>query len=451
MASGRIRIDNLAVASIFLIFLLQGPIISICRALSSPFFSEFALKLIIDMLTLLTLLLAVAVTLPYRLFSSRVFALASSACFLSMMILLTIAFGDREVPFYVGSIRDLGWGEVNQSTWNTRTEELSRFIVIGLFYVLWISIDPSKTSLNLERLDQFGRVILKLVLVMLAVAILQSMHFLPNFYFQWVGNAHLPRPTGGMLHPHYFAALSASTIGLALFLNQRRAISLRYLFLYSASMVIAAIYSTSRIGLIISFINFSIVTIYSIRYSTRRTIDTLVISIVISVPISAIYFDQLYLFISNKYDVFIMSIAADQGDVTRGRIVGWETEFQVISQTTESLLFGQGYQQFVSHNLFLRQAQVSGLIGLILYCGIIVSLVVRALRCVAKRFRLSLILTVLPAAICTLYLPILVSLAINAGILCTWMFLMIASVDQKQCELNGAKKPRFSSGNLSLS
>lgn len=332
-------------------------------------------------------------------------------CAGSLVLILAVqaALGDPEVP----------------EAWNTRVEEIARTVTILLMYFGFFQLTSSSAGVSRRASAWSFWSIYVCGAICFVFCVLQSMGLLNNLYFQWFETAHLPRPAGGFSHPHYYAASCVIAAAAVMMMARRRHIRMVHAFIYAGLMMGGTALSTSRVGLISAILALLLYMAFVARRNPGRLViigvSSLVgiVLLVLGVGVLATVSDdvaKMFRGVTRAYEVFTSVFGGDGGDILRGRGNHWAREIELITSDPGRLMFGVGYQPYVSHNLFLRQLQVSGIFGTIAYAGILVALVMQSRNQARPADRDLIWVAWLPILISLNTLPILTSVTLNAAL-----------------------------------
>lgn len=309
------------------------------------------------------------------------------------------------------------------NSWNTTPFEFLRSFSLGM---LFLAIFYVRKETNID-LNFTYRSVIPLYFLTIAFAYLQSLNILPNFYFQWYAGNHLPRPTGGMDHPHFFSLMLLQGMCLAALLRSRSRISKRAESYIIIAFFIGIMLSTSRVGLVSAI--FFITALAILRALQKNPSQVIVLSgaaayllLVLGIFV-ALNWSLLSetpeglaaeVFFSAFYDSFFA--VDDERVFLRGRSEHWATEISFISRDSFTLLFGYGHQPYVSHNLLLRQLQVSGVLGTLAYVTMLVTTIAYWLKLSQSVTRPVVLAFILATLLASLTFPILVSIPFVSGL-----------------------------------
>jgi hypothetical protein len=329
---------------------------------------------------------------------------------LLMLLGVQAAFGAPEVP----------------DAWNSRFDEISRTGIILMMYFVYFRLAASTVGIS-PKIARFAFWTIYLSGALCFVfAVLQSMGLLNNLYFQWYINAHLPRPAGGFSHPHYYAASCVIAAAAVMMMARRGYISQVHAMGYAGVMLIGTALSTSRVGVISAILALLVYMAFVARRNPGRLfailMGTLVAMVlgVLAIAVLAEFSDTIagsFRGVTKAYEVFTSVFGGDGTDMLRGRGAHWTHEIEVITNDPGELLFGAGYQPYVSHNLFLRQLQVSGVVGTVAYAILLVALIAETRNRAAPSDRDLIWVLWTPILVSLNTLPILTSVTLNASIM----------------------------------
>ncbi|WP_152983446.1 hypothetical protein [Stenotrophomonas chelatiphaga] len=259
--------------------------------------------------------------------------------------------------------------------WNTGPTELARAFALHTMMLTAVLVS-SNGAVSPKQAVLCFRLIIATGVFMVAMSCLQLAGFAPHFYFQWYGSSHLPRPTGGLEHPHFFAAYLVLAIAASKWLHiagYMRTTSYRVLFLVLASGIVI---STSRVG-VLAFAAYLLAQALASSGTMTRLVKR-VSAFFAVVALAATTAAAIWMLLPDSAaahymevfaSAFISSFSGDvsDGEFLRGRGSRWSHEMDLITADPIAMLFGYGHQPFVSHNLILRQLQVSGITGTVSY------------------------------------------------------------------------------------
>lgn len=311
------------------------------------------------------------------------------------------------------------------NAWNSRGEEIARTVTILLMYFAFFQLTSSAIGVSRRVSSWSFWSIYACGAICFVFCALQSRGILNNLYFQWFVNAHLPRPAGGFSHPHYYAASCVIAAAAVMMMARRRYISTTHAFVYAALMMVGTALSTSRVGLISAILSLLLYMAFVARRNPGRLViigaSSLVgvILLVLGIGVLATVSDdvaKMFRGVTHAYEVFTSVFGGDGGDILRGRGDHWAHEIEIITDDPAKLMFGVGYQPYVSHNLFLRQLQVSGIFGTLAYAGILIALVMQSRNQARPADRDLVWVAWLPILISLNTLPILTSVTLNAAL-----------------------------------
>lgn len=303
--------------------------------------------------------------------------------------------------------------------WNTIPFEAIRFFGLG-WYVYAAFLISDNIRLPLRKVIMG---VLYSCSLMTVFSILQGVGILPNFYFQWYGGLHLPRPTGGLEHPHFFALLMVMATCVAVIGFEKKIITKRRAVYFGMIFLIGILVSTSRVGLIAEFVFLMVYSYLRLDFSRLTVLFIALILICILATLWAMInwkvvsqwpiMDSITVFLS----AFQESFSSDAGDgrFLRGRGERWAHEIELITASPMTLLFGYGHQPFVSHNLILRQLQVSGIIGTLCYVTMLLAFIIFWISNVARKDRAPVYAILLSFAVASITFPVLVSVTVSCG------------------------------------
>lgn len=304
--------------------------------------------------------------------------------------------------------------------WNTIPFEALRSFGLGWYIYAGFSI--SKNTLISHR--KISMWVLYSSILLVLFALLQSIGILPNFYFQWYGGFHLPRPTGGLDHPHFFALLLVQSSCLAVISFEQKTIRKRTAIFFMIAFFIGILVSTSRVGLIAEVV---FLTVYAYLRLDFARLAILAICLIFAVALFTLWITLNWGVVShwsivNSVTVFLSAfqesfgVGGSDGQFLRGRGERWEHELELITAAPETLLMGYGHQPFVSHNLLLRQMQVSGIVGTLSYLTMLVSFAFFWISKVPRNARAPIYAFFASFSVSSITFPVFVSVTIVCGV-----------------------------------
>ncbi len=319
------------------------------------------------------------------------------------MVLLFVHFLTSEPP-------DTG-------SWNTPAFEIARFFSLHAFMLLPFYINQSN---RLKNVSAPSSIITFIGLFMCFIAVLQVLGILPHYYFQWHEGFHLPRPTGGFTHPHFFCGVLLICIANIYHQYNSRRITRRKKNLYIILFLSGAIISTSTVGIIMVFSGWLFIEYQKIKNLLIffiKHLPVLFFLMLLVVVIMGIWYDnleesRLYLFYSAFTDKVSTLFDFGTEDFLNKRGDLWRTEIELISASLTTTFFGHGYQPFVSHNLILRQCQVTGVLGAFSYLVGIVLWVKYVMGRLGRKNRAVFLIPVIGLTLGSITFPVLVSIPI---------------------------------------
>jgi hypothetical protein len=361
---------------------------------------------------------------------------------LIMLLVVQAAFGPPE----------------NADSWNTRFQEISRTSIIFLMYFVYFRLSDSTIGISPKIAGLAFWSVYASGLLCFAFAVLQSTGHLNNLYFQWYVNAHLPRPAGGFSHPHYFAASCVIAAAAVMMMARRRYLSAIHAYAYTALMLVGAALSTSRVGLISAAVALLVYVMFMARRNPSRLfaiVMTTIVGLVLAVLAIAVLSEfsepiaNAFRGVTKAYEVFTSVFGGDGQDVLRGRGAHWSHEIEVITNDPGVLFFGYGFQPYVSHNLFLRQLQVTGIIGTIAYTILLVILIIQTRNRALPIDRDLIWVTWTPIFVSLNTLPILTSVTLNAAVM---LIATLATLPHRagRARFGAQVAPRSGAGNFRI-
>lgn len=322
--------------------------------------------------------------------------------FLLLQLIAFRSFSGQEIGF------------LGLEPWTTYEIEITRGAVILLMYGLYCSWSPSQ-EVGRRAVKAATRalvVYMAVMLLLLVYSILQHLEILATQYGQWVFGTHVRRPSGGFPHPHFYAVLNALAFPAILHLLRSEGIRQNTATILGFLMLLGSLISTSRVGVIITAANLILFLHYS---GALRSFAAYVSGAIVAVA-CVIYVASNLDYIREYIEVFFSFLSSDKG-VFRGRSNNWSVELSVINTSYLTLLFGHGYQPFVSHNMVLRLLQVHGIAGTILYAVFYFLVILKTIRSSSHDIKPYVNLTFLPIALGSITVPFLVSVPLNAAVL----------------------------------
>lgn len=317
--------------------------------------------------------------------------------------------------------------------WNTIPFEFLRFFSLGWYVYAGFLISGSSGSFVKRAL--FLAVISCSLMVVFAV--FQKIGMLPNFYFQWYSGVQVPRPTGGMEHPHFFALLLVLATCMVTLGMEKGLLTSRHFVIFVSIFFIGILISTSRVGLIsgvlfllsYSFLRYGLSKIF-VLYSIALFVAVVgVLLVLLNWAIVSQWgaVESAFIFIS----AFQESFSADSGDGSflRGRGERWAHELELITASPTTLFFGYGHQPFVSHNLVLRQLQVSGIVGTVCYLLMVLAFIRFWLVNISKDNRAAVYSIIFSFGVASITFPVFVSVTIACGFV---LLVAISMLDRTQ-------------------
>lgn len=301
--------------------------------------------------------------------------------------------------------------------WNTHLFELMRFFSLHAVMAVPFFYDE---KINAKTKKIIFNILLYVGVLLFIIAFLQIFDFIPHFYFQWFESYRLPRPTGGLNHPHFYSIILLVSMAAvyAYYTNKHPVIKYGLIIL----LFIGIFISTSRTGLIASlvFIIYMEITEKENRkmrflLSKLTVAACLFIAIYAAIKINKDLGIFMESFFRSFYDSFgVASLNDDKFLRKRGYL--WKIELDVIMKSKTSLLIGHGNQPFVSHNLFLRQMQVSGFIGVIFYFFMLYAFFVHAYKKSSEENKNIVVGLAISLAIASIIFPVMISVPILSGL-----------------------------------
>ncbi len=294
----------------------------------------------------------------------------------------------------------------------SKYEEISRSMIIYGMYIIFF-LNYNKASIFDNRISfRFSKLIIYSLYILLFISFLQSFHILPSQYYQWVQGQHIARPSGGLTHPHYYAFLNSIGMAFALFLYKSNKINKNILYIFCVLMLIGALISTSRTGSIICLISLIFV---------AKSCDDMRVHKVLK------YFIFIFIFIFifyisyreevNSYINVFFDFLTNHNGIFRSRDKHWLEEIEFITMDLRTFILGYGYQPVVSHNIVLRQMQVSGLLGLFMYSFTIFSMFYVSIKGTDVRFRGCIYIALTSLLLGSITTSYLISLPLNSIII----------------------------------
>lgn len=308
--------------------------------------------------------------------------------------------------------------------WNTGPTELARAFALQTMMLTAILVGATPTMSRKQAVFCL-KLIIATGVFMVAVACLQLAGLVPHFYFQWYQGSHLPRPTGGLEHPHFFAVFLVLAIAATKWLRTSGSLSRWVYWLLFLALSAGIIISTSRVGVLAFCVYLLAESLASSRTMDRLAKKLIAISslLVLGAAVagtvwilfptsSAAHFMEVFT------SAFISSFSGDasDGEFLRGRGSRWGHEIDLIMADPMSMLFGYGHQPFVSHNLILRQLQVSGLSGTTCYIVMLGVFLATIVARAAKNSRPVAIGITASVILASLTFPVFVSITIISAI-----------------------------------
>lgn len=309
------------------------------------------------------------------------------------------------------------------NAWNTIPFELSRSLVLGCFILALFNLMRARRMPKV-LLSRTAKAFLIVCFLLVIVAILQRFNQLPNFYFQWYNGRLFARPAGGFEHPHFFAMLLVLACATTIVAWEKKLIGKPVVALALLVFLSGIWFSTSRVGFVSAVAFF--VSYGFFRLDLKRIIlnsTALIFTTILAILIIALNWDSISQWQTMKsvevfLSAFIESFSTESsgGQFLRGRDERWAHEISLITATPQTLLIGYGHQPFVSHNLILRQLQVSGVLGSICYLVMLITAGAFWISRLRRSDRAPIYALFVAISVGSITFPVLVSTAIVSGL-----------------------------------
>jgi len=318
---------------------------------------------------------------------------------------------------------------VELGAWGNPQDEFLRSVTLLGQLLAFTCLPLNFNQVTPRYIRSYWGLYVSFMLIGLIVTILQSIGTLPNFYFQWFGSQRLPRPAGGLAHPHYYAVITSLTLFILVLLRRDNRISVGWSLILTMATILAVILSTSRVG----FIVLAIGLVRSGRDLTQLNWSDYLVSLILGTMV-AVAVVALSIFagvkisgLENLWDIFFSFVGDDKVDVFRGRGTSWSVEIDYISKDVMHFLFGYGYQPFVSHNLILRQMQVTGFFGALFYIILLTLTFRHALTSTMFGYKKLIATIIIQVIVASSMFPVMVSQLTLAAILVVLAFVSLGS------------------------
>lgn len=282
--------------------------------------------------------------------------------------------------------------------------DFSRFIVGFSPIILLFSINFIEESFSVKKFYYFY---ILTCTVPIIIAFLQYFGQIPHTYFDVVDGSWVGRPSGGYIQPSSLSRLMIFSTLITYILSSSSKISNVNKYSIVFISVITTLLSTHRTA---TFILLLIIISFEI-FSFLKEDKNKRIKIMMLLNITSLF--GVLLLINNKFNFISLNLIRDSMSVMtgaigslnindesflRGRGFRWEKTLEYMSNLSfGEKLIGEGYAVFESHNDLLNTYLVTGIMGVILFSTVYISLFIYVWRRVNTigRFSLTILYIVL--------------------------------------------------------